>query len=229
MNRLIKLLLIIFFNIAFLQINIAQNSGIRTVKKESGKELNSHNGKFRIGITPSALLNTYSGLQGNMAYNISYRLQFNLEAGWIFYSTAFNSSPISGYRIRPAIRWYVNDSDTEDSEYRFHLSLGYNIRNTIAQRTGNFSLSGGSFANNIAYEQERTVTGLAVLFGTDVWLNNRTILDMGLGFGLGKINIADINTPNNSSKVISDLISSDRPGKNLFPILILNIRFQYSL
>ena len=202
----------------------AQNSGIRDIERNEEEDLERPADVFRIGITPSALINTYIGLQINGAVNFSDRVQFNMEAGVIVSSSAFNSTKTQGHRLRPALRWYV----THGTEYRFHLSIGYNIRYTKSQRISGFSSPDGSIFNNFPYEQERKVTGPAFLVGVDYWLNNRIVLDLGFGLGSGRVKITDLDTPPNSTKSESFFVN-DSPGTSNFPIIILNIRFQYVL
>jgi hypothetical protein len=224
MNIYIKSFLPIILCISISIPCFAQNSGIRKIDRKEEKGLERATDVFRIGVTPSAFLNVYPALQMNAAVNLSYKIQFNMEGGLIIAGSAFNKAKTNGYRIRPALRWYV----TEAAETRFHLSIAYNIRYTKSQRVSPFSLQNGGFIAAFPYEQERKVRGPAFLVGLDYWFNKRIVLDVGFGIGLGRLNIIDIDTPPNSFKSSSS-IGHDKPGKSNFPIFILNIRFQYAL
>lgn len=224
MKRLIQLaffLCILTFTFDFCS---AQGSGIRELDNEDLEEMGKAKDKIRIGVTPSALLNNYIGIQFNSAITMNHLMQFNLEGGWIVSSSAFNNENTTGYRFRPSLKFYVN----KEEDYRLHLSLGYHLRYSKADRVSSFIASDGTFLGMLPYKQEREVSGLAVLFGVDHWLSDRIVLDAGLGFGVGTLNIVDIDAP---SEAIKDtfIFENDDPGTSRYPILILNIKFQYIL
>ncbi len=223
MKSIIKTSLFIILSLLSIQSVIGQNSGIRKIKKESARELDRHNDKYRVGYTFSALLNSFVGLQINGAVNISNDLQLNMEAGWIFANSDENISNVSGYRFRPGLRWYFTEKET----YRLHISLGYNIRKTKVKKINSFTLSDGTIVPNFQYGQERTLKGPVILFGMDYWLNDSFLIDLGVGIGNGNMLIVDSDTPPNSFKN-QFLLSSDSPGESFYLIAILNIKFQYS-
>jgi hypothetical protein len=212
-----------FFSAFFLLIAFScfAQSGIRDIEEDEDTEFTRSPGVLRLGVTPSALLNQYVGIQMNAALDITDNIQFNMEAGVITSSATFNAISTKGFRFRPALRWYVTDG----AETRFHLSVAYNIRNTKAKRVSSFSFQNGT-TSDVTYEQERKVRGPAFLFGLDYWISKHIVLDMGVGIGAGKIDIRDNGAPQNGNRIF-DLFSNDSPGTHNYPIMIFNIRFQY--
>lgn len=221
--RIVSIIILFILSSSSSNFLTAQSSGIRELSANEKKAFKKNTHRFRIGITPSSLLNEYIAIQANAAIQLDSRFQINVEYGRIIYTSTFNNPSIRGYRIRPALRYYI----TNFSEYRPHISLGVNIRNTTATRISNFILDDGTLSQDFAYEQDRKMIGYVFMGGVDIWLNNNIVLDLGLGFGFGRLTITDKETPANAIKEVP-FLSIDRPGRHATSIIILNIRFQYA-
>ena len=127
-----------YFKTVFTLIFVMLISSSAIGQKEETLDQGSswHNHTFRFGITPSALANENLGFQLNAAVNLSSKFQINLEAGKIILAALSDISSISGYRLRPAIRYYV----IHEEEYLLHVSVAYNMRRTSIKKIRNFVL-----------------------------------------------------------------------------------------
>ena len=175
---------------------------------------------FRIGITPSALINEYLGFQLNAAINLTCKFQVNLEAGKIIVAALSDLSDVKGYRIRPALRYYV----IENKEYLMHVSLAYNFRKTIVKRTENFSFTGHLDDIIADFEQIIKMEGLAAMVGVDIYIGNRLIIDIGIG--LSDIDISNQNAPEGGIREFHTFKKYEKTGEK-YPLIISNMRVQY--
>lgn len=178
---------------------------------------------LRLGLTPSALLNIYPGLQINGAIVISDNFLFTAEAGRIFYSVTSNEDAIKGYRLRPGLRYYF--SDQENSQ--FHISLAVNYRATNSERIGHFDVLNIPTVVISKFNQKRTLKGLATILGVDYWISSNMVLDLGLGLGYNRLITEDLNAPANSSRKFSSAIKYDAPAQYDVPLFIFNVKVQY--
>lgn len=180
---------------------------------------------LRLGITPTSFINEYIGVQGNGAVNLSERFQFNLEFGWIFFSTINIHSDINGFRLRPAFRFYLKKT----RKYQLHLSAGYNYRKTLSQRSAKFNFIGGPSPIVYDFEQSRKLRGISYLIGLDFFVKDNFIIDIGIGTGLGNLTVEDRGTPEGGSRFFlgSPFNKRDFPQDYQFAMFIVNFKVQY--
>ena len=215
------LCLIIFT--AFLISGYGQNSDIPDTQED--KTLLANEGLFRIGLTPSAMFNIYPALQMNGAVNVSDHFQFNIEAGYVFYSLTSIEPSISGYRIRPALRHNV----IREKKHQLHFTLAYNIRKTTSIRIEEFRILGENRSEIAEFEHDKSLKGLVTMIGLDVKISENFIIDFGLGLGIGTLNVEDRNIPEHGRRVLLPDEEYDAQGEYNLPITIVNLRIQYLL
>jgi len=222
--KIFKIILPIVFIFAVIaSIQGQRSSRIKQAKIDTSSLPEPH--LLRVGLTPSSVLNEYMGLQFNGAVNLSDKFQFNMELGWIFFSTIGNQSNINGFRIRPAFRFYTKKT----SKYQFHHSLGFNYRKTTAQRKEKFSIAGSPSTIRLDFEQDRKLKGLSYMIGIDFFVKENLMIDLGIGIGLGDFTVEDRGIPIDRSRFVFGSPSDkyDRPGKYNPLLFIINFRVQY--
>jgi len=84
--------------------------------------------KYGIGITPSALVNIYGGIQISQDFGLSENLNISLETAYL-YNLSFNK-PASGFRIKPGIQYMF----WSEGITGLAIGINANYRNTTTTR-----------------------------------------------------------------------------------------------
>jgi len=219
--KIFKTILPIVFILAAIGSTHGQKSGIRQARIDTSSLPEPH--LIRFGITPSSLINEYVGLQMNGAVNVSNKFQFNLEAGWIFLTTLHSQAGASGFRLRPAVRMYLNKT----SKYQLHFSVAYNLRKTSINRKERITFTGSNGSILTDFKQDITLKGIAYMIGVDLFANENLIIDLGVGLGIANLVVADIGIPQGVRTSSSTNTGMDLPGDYQVPLVILNLKVQY--
>ena len=176
---------------------------------------------IRLGITPTSFFNDYAGLQVNSSIVFSDRFHLTTEGCWIFYTLTSDEFSIRGYRLRPALRYYLNPS----ADIKTHFSIGYNYRKTTSQRLAEFIT--GAYKNPITrFQQRRVLQGPVLMAGFEFFTSEVVLMDMGIGFGRGTLEVTDHNGPD-GQRIYADYIEYDQPGNYDFTLFIINFRVQH--
>ena len=177
---------------------------------------------IRLGVTPTSFFNATSGLQVNSSIVFTDHFHLTTEGGWIFYTLTSDEFSIRGYRLRPALRYYINPS----ADIKPHISIGYNYRKTTSQRIAEFET--GAYKNPITrFEQRRVLQGPVLMAGFEFFTSEVVLMDMGFGIGRGTLEVTDHNGPDGGQRIYTDYIEYDQPGNYDFTLFIVNFRVQH--
>jgi len=179
---------------------------------------------FKIGITPSALMNRWLGYQGKIAYNFNgYEIELN--AGYL--SGNLNKESYDGYRFRPAFKYYYS----ERSEGTYYWGIGGLLRQIDIAGRGTFSRFNNTFFQEMDYDLDKRLLGFYAMFGflTPI-INNNFFIDVGAGLGRGKLRTRYRNVPQDA-EILYNLpiftIDSRSEGSITYPIIICHFSFVY--
>lgn len=178
------------------------------VKRDSLPKL-----KYEIGITPSALLNVYRGVQVYQKLNFGNNMSVQLESGYIFHSAYFDDKYVSGFRLRPSLVLPIHI--TSSIKYEWNVFLQY--------RYINFERESEQIRGNGAYTELTKSTRLNQFYGGGLGISMSEKIQsinyrVGLGMGLGKM--TNKYDPNDDAFNDFFLFNEEEA---VVPILILNV------
>jgi len=178
-------------------------------------ETHNVNGLY-IGFVPSALINPWTGYQAKLNYGFRDVLQLQLNGGWL--EGQRSKYNFSGYRIRPAIKFFLPITYLESD--RFYLGLEYNIRKITEKGDASFQRFGGLFVEELPFERITKSRSFILTFGSRTKIDNFLYLETGIGMGVGPLNVTTTQYPN------ADFIESEnifRPYQTAGDYSMLNI------
>jgi len=180
---MIRILLFLGLSIFFLNPSFSQD-----VQRIEG---------FKIGITPSALLNRWIGYQGKASYTFN---QFEIEANIGYLSGSDNDEPHTGYRIRPVVKYYISESD----EMFYYVGFGGLHRKVNIDANGTFGRFNNSFFQEFDFKMTHTLNGLYAMSGALLPVyKDRFFLDLGIGLGRGVLTVEHENIPEDAVLIVS--------------------------
>lgn len=179
---------------------------------------------FSIGVTPSALLNKWTGFQGKVAY--TYK-DFELEMNIGSLSGSDEGEPYSGLRIRPVVKYYF--SETGDTKYYF--GLGGLHRKLNIEAVGTFGRFNNSFFQEFDFEITQSMNGYYGMFGILIpFSNDRFFFDGGIGFGSSRITTEHSGAPNDAVLIYTPpFFSKDTrsAGVTSYPIAFYHLAIMF--
>ena len=181
---------------------------------------------YQVGITPSAFLNSYHGIQIRQGIRIYDRFRFHIESGWIFYYELTEGDPTSGMRLRPSID-YMIPSKIRGTGHR--IGLFYNIRYSISNMERSEVRSGGQYIEYMRGTRKNHFYGPGVYYGY-IQESGPLKIETGTGFGIGKFwneYNPDFLTPEDNNIFGRNLFSITEPAH--LPIIILHFSIVLSL
>ena len=170
-------LIIFYFNFIVFHISAQENGGLHSV-------LNS---KWRLGFTPSAIVNTYSGIQLSGEYAISDRFSIVTEAAYIFYDLNQENN-LQGFRLRPQCRFKILKSESAETS----VSFLYNYRYTSHDVTAELSRANGAYIETVKGKRATYYRGVGLMLQQD-FLLDKTGINIGIGAGPGTVQLKDSN------------------------------------
>jgi hypothetical protein len=178
---------------------------------------------FSVGIVPSALLNVWTGFQGEVNYGFADHYEISINGGNLYGQN--KDTPFTGYRIRPSVKYYfLNDYE----ENRFYIEAGYLHRVVNEKVIDNYNMFQGAYQQKLLNNRSRTLNGGFAMIGTRTsLLSSNFYLDFGVGAGLGYITIAHDTLENGELIPTNALFSNTREGTSGFPILIMHLSIGY--
>jgi len=181
---------------------------------------------LKVGIVPSALLNTFTGFQVKATY--TFLDKYNIQANYGYLHGKYSDRPFTGHRIRIGLRYYPK---WEYGNQRLYFEGGYLRRRVKSQFIGQYA----DLDENITTAEVKTnglLTGGYFQFGSVLQIDKRISIDYGIGVGQGNITNLHTGAPKDQERVSPrDVffsafdISIDEP----FPILILHFALMYRL
>ncbi len=147
---------------------------------------------FKIGITPSALLNRWIGFQGKASY---MHKNYSLDANFGYLHGTDNEEPYSGFRIRTTFKYYYR----ETSMGWHYLGIGGLHRKIDHDAVGTFGRFNNSFFQELDFKMTQKITGFYLMSGTLIPIKeDRFFMDVGLGLGRAVVNIKHFDIPDDA-------------------------------
>ena len=184
---------------------------------------------FYAGVVPSALANQRIGYQGKIGVYLKDEYEFNFNYGFI---KGNFEDKYQGKRIKlEARRLLGNVPEINDNSYVIpYVGIGYLHRSISSILQGEFSLLvPDNLPLNLGYQNISTVNGGYLTYGANMFLENRFVLDFGLGLGYGQNKVENTNIPEQFSLINEPEFSQRSPGTYPFPIVIVHFSISYIL
>lgn len=144
---------------------------------------------FKIGVTPSALINRWIGFQGKASYTYK-RFEFEANVGYI--NGTDNDEPHTGYRIRPLVKYYLSDSD----ELFYYVGIGGLHRRVNIDASGTFGRFNNSYFQEMDFKLTHTLNGIYTMAGLLMPIHkDKFFIDIGIGLGRGTLTVEHQNIP----------------------------------
>jgi hypothetical protein len=177
--------------------------------------------RFSVGISPSALINSFSGAQVNFNFGITPKLKFVVETGYIFNSVHAKSA--SGYRLKYGIEWMLQSRRNGP----FIMGLNGIYRYVTEQRTSTVFYP-ENYSEIVRFEKTKKLQGFQISLGQYFRLNQNFKMSYLLGLGMGGISVEDIGD-NPVSDFVPFFNFYNRAGKYNYPVISVNIKYMYTL
>jgi len=182
--------------------------------------------KYSIGISPSALLNVYEGVQISQDLRISKGINLTLESAYIYSSSFYVDRKIEGIRLRPGIEFLVNNSE-EDALAIGLFYLKRYIKEDFSYLVKYFDYD---FVRKVPVVKIKDLSGLGMNLDFKNKLTDRFRIDFGFGFGLGTLSIRDeIVDGDNRELKYQNWFVYDSIGKSFLPIVFFNVNISYAI
>ena len=177
---------------------------------------------FRVGITPTALLNINSGVQFSGGATFSRRFTLNAETAYLF--NTVNKEDSRGYRIRFGPRY----------NFRIRGNFNYFVEPTFNMWKVNYAdehyffWNNGQSEGNIKHRVQQTMTGAAIHGGKSWDLGKGFWIEYSSGFGLGRLIVDYKDIPADATENIGlesffPLLKGFKEGTYTYPFLIFHI------
>lgn len=220
------LLSIFCFQNSFAQVPIEEETIV-----EYGVKQSFPYPKYRIGISPSAFMNFFPGIQISNDYGITDRIQLSSETAYIFQS-AYGSSA-NGFRLKIGPEFNV----ASNRIIRYSIGLHYLHRTTIADREDQIVFREDNYVEHIDFKRKKVVNGLELYSDLSWKLSPRLTLETGVGFGQGNIIVSDseknqFREPDELDIIIDGFnwfTGTDRVGKDVYYIMSFNVNISYTI
>lgn len=136
--------------------------------------------RYQLGITPSAIINVFHGVQLSHKFQLTSRIRFDLETAYLFDRLGIFDKAFSGYRIRPSIafRFYENLHEG------FDINLFYNYRKFRYFGEREFIRANGAYKEILQIERNTMLQGPGVMLNYSIY-EGKYSFSFGGGLGLG--------------------------------------------
>jgi hypothetical protein len=181
---------------------------------------------YSVGLSPSAFVNFFNGVQVSQDFALKPNLNLTLESAYIFNS--IYSDYTQGFRLKPGLEFIVAAGENS----AFVMGLHYNYRRTISPRTIGYIYEFDQYTEEVGVDRIKTLHGLMYSLGALGNITDRLRLEFSLGVGLGVLDIRDINST--ATRTIDNAVRFDRsfyfidsPTNEFFPLGSINLNFSY--
>ncbi len=180
--------------------------------------------KYAIGISPSAYINVYRGIQISQDFRFSKELNLTLESGFIFDGTLFANRDPRGIRLRFGIE-YLFPVDKEDA-----FSVGIFFLKRYIQEDLQFEVNHWEqrYFRRIPVKRTKDLKGSGMSLDFKQKILQRFHVDFGFGIGIGTFSINDkFYSEDRENLEYRGWYAYDTVGDYFFPIVFFNINFSY--
>lgn len=188
-----------------------------------GQEDNYDINGFSIGITPSALLNIWTGYQGQVGYGFADHFEVSLNAGYLYGKR--QSTSYDGYRIKPSVKYYfLNDYEAN----RFFVEVGYLRRVTNEEFLDTYSMFEGAFNKEIINNRDRIVDGGFAMYGSRQLIpGSNFFYEFSVGAGLGSVTVTNGIIENAEILPEENFFALNQEGKRPYLIVMFHLAVGY--
>lgn len=181
--------------------------------------------KYSLGITPSAFMNLYGGIQLSQDFGLTERWNISVETGYLFFENYNNA--ITGYRIKPGLQYMV----WSEGIAGFAIGANVNYRNTITEREFVRVYWEEGFRETKKIERTKILIGGEVMFSLFIRLNDVLRMELGAGLGAGDIQTSDSETLEPEFRLINRGLQDifDLSDDGLVPMGSFHINFSYDI
>jgi hypothetical protein len=177
--------------------------------------------RLTLGFTPSALFNSYSGIQFNLDARLTKKFKTTFETGYIFNS--LYSDKASGYRIKFGIEFMVY----QHKKAAFIMGINKILR-TVNEERSNIVNHPENYTEKILFDRHKVLHGVQLSFGEIYKISDKIRYSFMLGIGLGNLDVADSKEfPRENRDFLN--FGYSFPGNYFYPVFSSNIKFMYSI
>lgn len=152
---------------------------------------------LRVGLTPTAVLNYYGGVQGTVRYARSDLMELGVETAYIYDGLRANTS---GYRVRANARFFPFSNANKG----MYFGAGYHYRSTSQKSSQWVDRFGGQYQEEIEVTRHRVFRGVPFLFGMVGEILPSVQIDLGIGGGPGTLDISIEGLPSDVDPIQFD-------------------------
>jgi hypothetical protein len=219
-----KIIFSLLFFVAGFQIGYSMGKCLRPLNNPMLDTLKlnclKNNSGLKMGITPTALLNTFPGIQVNASYTIRH-FGIDQEMAYIINNT-LDEANYSGYRIRTVLKYIkpISDSDL------IYIGIGYHLRTILFEEEMVLERYDGSYFQRMKIKNRYTLSGIPILVGIIVQDTEHFFWELALGLGRSWNPAPEpINLPDDASIINT---SEFRPEfEEIGPLAIFHAKIQY--
>ena len=178
--------------------------------------------KYAVGISPSAAINFFEGVQVSNDIGLNDYFNLNLETAYLFGS--LNKDRVSnGFRIRPSIEYlpYVAPG--------FAYIIGFFGLNRFTKEEYFISVSHFEerYNEQIPVIRNKTLYGGGFLFGLMSRINDKILFKFRMGIGGGSLAVEEESSIEDRDFRWNFFNNFDSVGDWQYPIVFTNINFSY--
>lgn len=195
-------------------------------KTDSLKNNNSRLGfqKYNVGVSPSAFLNYFPGIQISQDFGINKYLNIPFETAYIYKSVY---APFAdGFRIKSGIEWCISPREKAFAIIGIHGIFRRTFEENLLIEN-NFN---AGFRRKYYIDRTRTLTGGAIVLGCVVKIVDRLYLNFTGGIGGGTLVVTQKGVPDEIDVLEERQIwGFAGPVETYIPVITVNLNFSYNL
>lgn len=174
---------------------------------------------YRFTVSPSAFMNTSSGIQVGIERKALKKDYVELEFAYLFPVRNNLNFKSSGYRIKAGFKIQNLDQDVRTTFIFF-------FRETNSDRLEDFSRFDDLYFQQIEFQKTKRLFGFTVGFLKELTYES-VIMQLGASAGPGRYFVKDKGVPDNADQISGLHIFSfyERPGEYFFPIISIQWKF----
>jgi hypothetical protein len=158
-----------------------------------------HFPRYAIGITPSAILNFYPGLQMSHDIRLHQNLNLSVETGYIpmFLNNNYNSDA-AGFRLRTTLETFIKRGRSE----ALLIGVFVNYRRVETLFDISDTKASGSYIEHYRYKEVTEYPGAGLSMSAMIYADRRLTMKFGIGLGISKLFTKTIGDKGKAQEVI---------------------------
>ncbi len=179
---------------------------------------------YSVGISPSAFISAYPGVQISQDFGIYKPFSISLESGYIYSTSYKRRKNIYGFRFRPIIKYSLG----KVLSTTYSIGIFYTYRFTDARYDFEIDHRDYNYTETVNLEKQKVLKGYGLQLGLRKNLGDGFCFGLNLGFGPGKL-IVETNEDDLGFLIPSRSFFSSDQAEGVYSrtILYLNINLSY--